>query len=246
MIDGSPYTVVEFQFVKPGKGAAFTRTKMKNLLTGAVLERNLRSGEKLEPADVENKTMQYLYADADSFVFMDTTTYDQVQIPRETVGESGELHAREHQRRGAVLQWARRGRLAAELHRAEDDRGRPGFPRRHRHRRDQARQDLDRREHQRSRFSSTWATSSRSTRAPASTSSASTAPSAPGRQPRDGTRDDRGRARQRSKRAPASCAPFGAGSRTRGSWRWRRRPGCARPVRRCTSTRFRPGRATGS
>ena len=87
MIDGAPYTVVEFQFVKPGKGAAFTRTKMKNLLTGGVLERNLRSGDKLEPADVETKTMQYLYADADSFVFMDTTTYDQVQIPRETVGD---------------------------------------------------------------------------------------------------------------------------------------------------------------
>jgi elongation factor P len=87
MIDGSPYTIVEFQFVKPGKGAAFTRTKMKNLLTGAVLERNLRSGDKLEGADVETKTMQFLYGDADSFVFMDTSTYDQVQIPHETVGE---------------------------------------------------------------------------------------------------------------------------------------------------------------
>jgi elongation factor P len=87
LMDGNPYTVVEFQFVKPGKGAAFTRTKMKNLLTGNVLERNLRSGERLEPADVETKTMQYLYADADSFVFMDTSTYDQVQIPRETVGD---------------------------------------------------------------------------------------------------------------------------------------------------------------
>ena len=87
MIDGAPYTVVEFQFVKPGKGAAFTRTKMKNLLTGAVLERNLRSGEKLEPADVETKTMQYLYKDGDSFVFMDTTTYDQVSIPDSTVGD---------------------------------------------------------------------------------------------------------------------------------------------------------------
>jgi elongation factor P len=87
MLDGSPYTVVEFQFVKPGKGAAFTRTKMKNLLTGAVLERNLRSGERLEPADVETKTMQYLYGDADSFIFMDTTTYDQVHIPKATIGE---------------------------------------------------------------------------------------------------------------------------------------------------------------
>ena len=88
MMDGAPYTVVEFQFVKPGKGAAFTRTKIKNLLTGAVLEPNFRSGEKFEPADVEVKSMQYLYKDADSFVFMDTSTYDQVQIPSETIGES--------------------------------------------------------------------------------------------------------------------------------------------------------------
>jgi elongation factor P len=88
MLDGAPYTVVEFQFVKPGKGAAFTRTKMKNLLSGGVIERNLRSGDKLEPANVEVKTMQYLYKDADSCVFMDTTTYDQVNIPTSTVGES--------------------------------------------------------------------------------------------------------------------------------------------------------------
>jgi elongation factor P len=87
MMDGAPYTVVEFQFVKPGKGAAFTRTKIKNLLTGAVLERNFRSGEKFEPANVETKTMQYLYKDADSYVFMDTTTYDQVQIPDTTIGD---------------------------------------------------------------------------------------------------------------------------------------------------------------
>lgn len=87
MMDGHPYTVVEFQFVKPGKGAAFTRTKMKNLLTGAVLERNLRSGEKLEEANVEIKTMQYLYREGDAFVFMDTTSYDQVSIPETTIGD---------------------------------------------------------------------------------------------------------------------------------------------------------------
>jgi elongation factor P len=90
MMDGSPYTVVEFQFVKPGKGAAFTRTKVKNLLSGAVLERNFRSGEKFEPANVETKTMQYLYKEADFFVFMDTSTYDQVQIPVSTVGDSAD------------------------------------------------------------------------------------------------------------------------------------------------------------
>src|SRR3954463_12857554 len=88
MIDGTPYTVVEFQFVKPGKGAAFTRTKMKNLLSGGVIERNLRSGDKLEPANVETKTMQYLYQEGDAYVFMDTTTYDQVNIVKDTVGEA--------------------------------------------------------------------------------------------------------------------------------------------------------------
>ncbi|MEZ4372403.1 MAG: hypothetical protein R3B07_16370 [Polyangiaceae bacterium] len=61
MWDGQPYVVVEFQFVKPGKGQAFTRTKMKNLLTGGVLERNIRSGERFDPADVEEKSMSYIY-----------------------------------------------------------------------------------------------------------------------------------------------------------------------------------------
>jgi elongation factor P len=87
MMDGSPWTVVEFQFVKPGKGAAFTRTKFKNLLTGSVVERNIRSGEKLESADVEIRQMQYLYKEGESYVFMDTSTYDQVSIPGETIGE---------------------------------------------------------------------------------------------------------------------------------------------------------------
>jgi elongation factor P len=87
MMDGHPFTVVEFQFVKPGKGAAFTRTKFKNLLSGAVIERNIRSGEKLESANVETKSMQYLYKEGDAFVFMDTTTYDQVNISEGTVGD---------------------------------------------------------------------------------------------------------------------------------------------------------------
>jgi elongation factor P len=91
MMDGSPYVVVEFQFVKPGKGAAFTRTKVKNLLTGAVLERNFRSGERFEPANVEVKSMQYLYKEGDSFVFMDTSTYDQVHITADTIGDSAAM-----------------------------------------------------------------------------------------------------------------------------------------------------------
>jgi elongation factor P len=87
LMDGNPYTIVEFQFVKPGKGAAFTRTRFKNLLSGAVIERNIRSGEKLEPANVEEKAMQYLYREGDEFVFMDNASYEQVQIVKETVGD---------------------------------------------------------------------------------------------------------------------------------------------------------------
>src|SRR5258708_32571773 len=80
MLDGSPYTVVEFQFVKPGQGAAFTRTNMKNLLSGGAIERNLRSGAKLAPADVEGKQMHSLYKDAASVVIMDSTSDSQLTI----------------------------------------------------------------------------------------------------------------------------------------------------------------------
>ena len=89
MIDGAPYIVVEAQFVKPGKGAAFTRTKMKNLLTGGVIERNIRSGEKMDGADVEDRECTFLYKEADeSFVFMDSQTYEQTSVTSETVDDS--------------------------------------------------------------------------------------------------------------------------------------------------------------
>ena len=65
VIDGYPYAVVDHQFVKPGKGQAFTRTKLKNMITGAVLEKTFKSGEKLEKADMEERQMQYLYPDGD-------------------------------------------------------------------------------------------------------------------------------------------------------------------------------------
>lgn len=80
-MEGAPYVVTYFQFVKPGKGTAFTRTKLKNLLTGAVLERTFRTGESLTPADVEEKPMQYLYADGDGYIFMSLEDYDQISIP---------------------------------------------------------------------------------------------------------------------------------------------------------------------
>jgi len=91
LMDGHPYTVVEFQFVKPGKGAAFTRTKFKNLLTGSVIEKNIRSGEKLEPANVEEKQMQFLYKEGDDYVFMDTASYEQVSIRNEILGGDADL-----------------------------------------------------------------------------------------------------------------------------------------------------------
>ena len=88
MVDGAPFIVVEAQFVKPGKGQAFTRTKMKNLLTGGVIERNIRSGEKMDGANVEERPFQFLYKEGDdAFVFMDEQTYDQVSVPADVVDE---------------------------------------------------------------------------------------------------------------------------------------------------------------
>ena len=80
MYDGNPYVVVDFQFVKPGKGQAFTRTKMRQLLTGAVLEKNIRSGEKLEFADAEERTLQFIYVDGEQYVFMNNHTGEQVTV----------------------------------------------------------------------------------------------------------------------------------------------------------------------
>ena len=91
MMDGQPYIVVEFQFVKPGKGQAFTRTKMKNLLTGGSIERNIRSGEKLEPADVEDRTLQYIYPDGDHYVFMHPSSGDQVSVHKDVVGDGADF-----------------------------------------------------------------------------------------------------------------------------------------------------------
>ncbi len=87
-IDGQPYIVVDFQFVKPGKGVAFTRTKMKNMITGSILERTYRQGEKFEKADMEERQMEYLYPEGELFVFMDQKTYDQVRLTAEQLGEN--------------------------------------------------------------------------------------------------------------------------------------------------------------
>ncbi len=91
MQDGAPYVVVDFQFVKPGKGQAFTRTKMKNMLTGGTIERNIRSGEKLEPADVEERTMQFIYPDGDSYNFMNSVSGEQLTVHKEAVGDAADF-----------------------------------------------------------------------------------------------------------------------------------------------------------
>ncbi|MGF1467022.1 MAG: elongation factor P [Sandaracinaceae bacterium] len=89
-MDGQPYAVVEFQFVKPGKGQAFTRTRLKNMITGAVLEKTFKSGEKLEKAELEERQMQYLYPDSDRYVFMDTSSYNQLHMTTEQLGDTPE------------------------------------------------------------------------------------------------------------------------------------------------------------
>jgi elongation factor P len=87
-IDGDVYMVVDFQHVKPGKGAAFVRTKIKNIKTGQVFERTFRAGEKLNRAIIERKTMQYLYSEGDIYHFMDTQTFEQIAINKDQIGES--------------------------------------------------------------------------------------------------------------------------------------------------------------
>ncbi len=91
MVDNQPYIVTEFQFVKPGKGQAFTRTKLKNLLTGGTIERNIRSGEKLEPADVEDRTLQYIYPEGDAYCFMSSQTGEQITVHKEAVGDDADF-----------------------------------------------------------------------------------------------------------------------------------------------------------
>ena len=87
-MEGQLWSVIEFQHVKPGKGPAFVRTKMRHVLSGKVVEKTFNAGVKIETATVDRRDMQYLYNDGTGFVFMDNTTYDQITIPTETVGDA--------------------------------------------------------------------------------------------------------------------------------------------------------------
>jgi len=87
-LDGELWNVVEFQHVKPGKGPAFVRTKLKHVLSGKVVDKTFNAGIKVESANVDKRTMQYLYKEGADYIFMDTDTYDQIYVPAETVGDS--------------------------------------------------------------------------------------------------------------------------------------------------------------
>lgn len=87
-IDGQLWTVIEFQHVKPGKGGAFVRSKLKNVLSGKVVDRTFNAGVKVETATVDRRDMQYLYKDGSDWVFMDTSSYDQVPVPEAVVGDA--------------------------------------------------------------------------------------------------------------------------------------------------------------
>ena len=86
-LDGNPYKVIEFQHVKPGKGAAFVRIKIRNLSSGKVIEKTVHAGDKFEVPNLEQKKMQYLYDDGDFLQFMDMETYDQIGLSKEQVGD---------------------------------------------------------------------------------------------------------------------------------------------------------------
>lgn len=89
-IDGEPFIIVEFQHVKPGKGGAFVRTRIKSLISGNVLDRTFRSGDKVDTPDLEEKEMQFLYVQGDEFSFMDSKTYEQTTLDRDHLGDSAD------------------------------------------------------------------------------------------------------------------------------------------------------------
>ncbi|HTV73387.1 MAG TPA: elongation factor P [Candidatus Acidoferrales bacterium] len=91
VVDGQLWTVIEFLHVKPGKGSAFVRTRLKNVKTGSTVERTFRAGEKLERATVDNREMQMLYNDADGFHFMDSESYENITLQRELIGDPADF-----------------------------------------------------------------------------------------------------------------------------------------------------------
>ena len=87
-IDGEPYIITDFSFVKPGKGQALYKCKLKNLITGSQFDRNYRSGDRFEPADLDEQEMEFLYQEGNQYCFMNTSTYEQVHMEEEQVGDT--------------------------------------------------------------------------------------------------------------------------------------------------------------
>ena len=94
-LDGTLYTIIYFQHVKPGKGGAFVRTKLKNVLTGAVLERTFRAGERVDEVRLERRPVQYSYSDGDLYYFMDQQTYDMIPLSEKVIGEDQLVYLKE-------------------------------------------------------------------------------------------------------------------------------------------------------
>ena len=132
-LDGQLWSVVEFQHVKPGKGAAFVRTKLKNVLSGKVVDKTFNAGTKVETATVDKRDMQYLYKDGTDFIFMDSSTYDQIPVAEVTVGDAAALPAGEPDRHRRAARGRAAVRRAADL----------GHPRDHLHRARPAGRPLD-------------------------------------------------------------------------------------------------------
>ena len=140
LLDGDPYAVIENEIVKPGKGQAFNRIKVRNLKTGRTIERTFKSGEAVEAADVVDMDMQYLYQDGEFWHFMVPESFEQYTAGKAARRRQRPLaQGRRGVHRDAVEQRAA-GRDSATAHRAESDRDRPGTARRHRHRRPEARE----------------------------------------------------------------------------------------------------------
>ena len=95
-IDNNIYTVIDFQHVKPGKGSAFVRAKLKNIKNGTTIETTFNAGVKVEAARIERREMQYLYANGDSHVFMNMQTYDQIELSKESIGDDIKYLKGEH------------------------------------------------------------------------------------------------------------------------------------------------------
>ena len=143
-MDGQVMQVVSFQHVKPGKGAAFVRTKMKNVITGAVTETSFNPTAKFETATVERKTMEYSYNDGSLYYFMDPETYELEPVDESNLGDSFKF-VKENIVHHILLQGQGLQRRAALLRRPRRYRHRPRLRRQHRDQRDQARNSRDRR-----------------------------------------------------------------------------------------------------